>query len=76
MKRQARYSLQYKLEAVRLCKGDQAAAVTAKILGTLKLKLKPRSSSQPVNNSPGRTGLCMFIMPCSAHALRHRAVRH
>ena len=31
-KRRARYTLEYKLEAVRLVKGGQVAAVTAKIL--------------------------------------------
>ena len=36
-KRRARYTLEYKLEAVRLVKGGQAAAVTAKILGIPKL---------------------------------------
>ena len=35
-KRRARYTLQYKLEAVRLVKGGQVAAVTAKILGIPK----------------------------------------
>lgn len=32
-KRRARYTLEYKLEAVRLVKGGQAVSVTAKILG-------------------------------------------
>jgi transposase-like protein len=32
-KRRPRYTLEYKLEAVRLVKGGQVAAVTAKILG-------------------------------------------
>lgn len=32
-KRRARYTLEYKMEAVRLVKGGQVAAVTAKILG-------------------------------------------
>ena len=35
-KPRARYTLQYKLEAVRLVKGGQVAAVTAKILGIPK----------------------------------------
>ena len=35
-KRRARYTLEYKLEAVRLVKGGQVAAVTAKILGMPK----------------------------------------
>ena len=35
-KRRARYTLEYKLEAVRLVKGGQVAAVTAKILGIPK----------------------------------------
>ena len=34
--RHARYTLEYKLEVVRLVKGGQVAAVTAKILGTPK----------------------------------------
>ena len=32
----ARYKLEFKLEAVRLVKGGQVSAVTAKILGILK----------------------------------------
>lgn len=39
-KRRARYTLEYKLEAVRLVKGGQAAAVTAKILGIPKQTLE------------------------------------
>ena len=31
--KRARYTLEYKLEAVRLVKGGQSMAVTAKILG-------------------------------------------
>ena len=39
-KRQSRYTLEYKLEAVRLVKGGQVAAVTAKILGIPKQTLE------------------------------------
>jgi len=39
-KRRARYTLEYKLEAVRLVKGGQVAAVTAKILGMPKQTLE------------------------------------
>lgn len=39
-KRRARYTLESKLEAVRLVKGGQAAAVTAKILGIPKQTLE------------------------------------
>ena len=39
-KRRARYTLKYKLEAVRLVKGGQVAAVTAKILGMPKQTLE------------------------------------
>jgi len=39
-KRRARYTLEYKMEAVRLVKGGQAAAVTAKILGIPKQTLE------------------------------------
>ena len=35
-----RYTLEFKLEAVRLVKGGQVAAVTAKILGMPKLTLE------------------------------------
>ena len=35
-KRRARYTLEFKIEVVRLVKGDQVAAVTAKILGIPK----------------------------------------
>ena len=35
-KRRARYTLAYKPEAIRLVKGGQVAAVTAKILGIPK----------------------------------------
>ena len=38
--RRARYTLEYKLEAVRLVKGGQVAAVTAKILGIPKQTLE------------------------------------
>ena len=39
-KRQAKYTLEFKLEAVRLVKGGQAASVTAKILGIPKASLE------------------------------------
>jgi len=39
-KPRARYTLEFKLEAVRLVKGGQVAAVTAKILGMPKLTLE------------------------------------
>lgn len=39
-KRRARYTLEFKLEAVRLVKGGQVAAVTAKILGIPKQTLE------------------------------------
>ena len=39
-KPRARYTLEFKLEAVRLVKGGQVAAVTAKILGTPKQTLE------------------------------------
>ena len=39
-KRRARYTLEYKLEAVRLVKGGQVAAVTAKVLGIPKQTLE------------------------------------
>ena len=39
-KKRARYTLEYKLEAVRLVKGGQVAAVTAKVLGIPKQTLE------------------------------------
>ena len=38
-KRRAKYTLEFKLEAVRLVKGGQVASVTAKILGIPKASL-------------------------------------
>ena len=38
-KRRSRYTLEYKMEAVRLVKGGQAVSVTAKILGIPKASL-------------------------------------
>ncbi len=38
-KRRAKYTLEYKMEAVRLIKGGQAVSVTAKILGIPKASL-------------------------------------
>ena len=43
-KPRARYTLEFKLEAVRLVKGGQVAAVTAKILGI------PKQTPFPVTN--------------------------
>ena len=40
LKKRARYTLEFKLEAVRLVKGGQVAAVTAKILGIPKQTLE------------------------------------
>ncbi len=37
-KRRAKYTLEFKLESVRLVKGGQACAVTAKILGIPKAR--------------------------------------
>ena len=39
-KRRAKYTLEFKLEAVRLVKGGQAVTVTAKILGIPKASLE------------------------------------
>ena len=39
-KRRARYTLEFKMEAVRLFKGGQVAAVTAKVLGIPKQTLE------------------------------------
>ena len=39
-KRRAKYTLEFKLEAVRLVKGGQVASVTAKILGIPKAILQ------------------------------------
>ena len=40
VKHRARYTLEFKLEAVRLVKGGQVASVTAKILGIPKATLE------------------------------------
>ncbi len=40
VKRRAKYTLEFKLEAVRLVKGGQATSVTAKILGIPKASLE------------------------------------
>ena len=40
LKRRARYTLEFKLEAVRLVRGGQVAAVTAKVLGIPKQTLE------------------------------------
>ena len=50
-KRRARYTLAYKMEAVRLIKGGQAVSVTAQILGIPKASLDNWSSSAPKANS-------------------------
>ena len=50
-KRQARYTLAYKMEAVRLVKGGQAVSVTAQILGIPKASLDNWPSSAPKVNS-------------------------
>ncbi|SRR3977135_3267488 len=39
-KKRARYTLEFKMEAVRLVKGGQVAAVTAKVLGVPKQTLE------------------------------------
>lgn len=39
MRKRAKYTLEFKMEAVRLVKGGQAVAVTAKILGIPKASL-------------------------------------
>jgi transposase-like protein len=39
-KRRARYTLEFKMEAVRLVRGGQVAAVTAKVLGIPKQTLE------------------------------------
>ena len=58
-KPRARYTLEFKLEAVRLVKGGQVAAVTAKILGIPKqtlenwVRLGPQGSAQ---GSRGQAG--------------------
>ena len=39
-KRRAKYTLEFKMEAVRLVKGGQACSVTAKILGIPKASLE------------------------------------
>jgi len=39
VKRRAKYTLEFKMEAVRLVKGGQAVSVTAKILGVPKASL-------------------------------------
>jgi len=44
--KRAAYTLEYKLEAVRLVQGGQPGAVTAKILGIPKQTLENRTSTQ------------------------------
>ncbi len=47
-KRRARYTLEYKLEAVRLVKGGQVSAATAKILGIPKQTLENWATSRKI----------------------------
>jgi len=53
-----RYTLEFKLEAVRLVKGGQAAAVTAKVLGIPKqtlenwVRLNEKGQLKGVNDKP------------------------
>jgi transposase len=54
LKRRARYTLEYKLEAVRLVKGGQASAVTAKILGIPKQTLENRGALAWQGSAQGR----------------------
>ena len=49
-RRRAEYTLEFKMEAVRLVKGGQAIFVTAKVLGILKATLDNWSSSAPRDN--------------------------
>ena len=61
-KRRARYTLKFKLEAVRLVKGGQVAAVTAKILGIARqtlenwVRLGPQGSAQGSWGQAGEPG--------------------
>ena len=61
-KPRARYTLEYKLEALKLVKGGQVAAVTAKILGMPKqtlenwVRLGPQGSAQGSRGQAGEPG--------------------
>ena len=44
VKRRAKYTLEFKMEAVRLVKSGQAVSVTAKILGIPKVNLVQTSA--------------------------------
>ena len=52
-KRRARYTPEYKLEAVRLVKGGQVSAATAKILGIPKQTLENWATSRKILLSTG-----------------------
>ena len=53
-RKRAKYTLEFKMEAVRLVKGGQAVSVTAKVLGIPKASLDNWSSSAPKANSKAR----------------------
>ena len=61
-KPRARYTLEFKLEALKLVKGGQVAAVTAKILGIQKqtlenwVRLGPQGSAQGRKRQAGEPG--------------------
>ena len=58
-KRRAKYTLEYKMEAVRLVKGGQAVSVTTKILGIPKASLDNwvRLSAKGVLKGAGEDGV-------------------
>ena len=58
-KRRAKYTLEYKMEAVRLVKGGQAVSVTTKILGIPKTSLDNwvRLSAKGVLKGAGEDGV-------------------
>ena len=58
-KRRAKYTLEYKMEAVRLVKGGQAVSVTTKILGIPKTSLDNwvRLSAKGVLKGAGEHGV-------------------
>jgi hypothetical protein len=53
-RKRAKYTLEFKMEAVRLVKGGQAVSVTAKVLGIPKASWTTGSSSVPKANSKAR----------------------
>ena len=55
-KRRAKYTLEYKMEAVRLVKGGQALSVTAKILGIPKASLDNWGRLSAKGVAQGRRG--------------------